>query len=143
MYVMKNFVYLSHTADAGFEAFGKNLNETFVNSGVAMLNMLTHVSKIKPKKVQKFKKVATNLESLLYDFLDEIIFLLETKNFIVGKIQKLSISEENSKFTLTCEFLGDNYKNYEMFTHIKAPTYHKMLISKTKSGYKIRVFVDV
>lgn len=140
---MKQFEFLPHTSEAGFEAFGKDLNEVFANSGIAMVSLMTDHKKIKTKSSKKLVKRAKDIESLLYDFLEEILFLLETKNFIVGKIENMIIKGDKNGLQLHCTVLGDNYKNYEFNLHVKSPTYHNMAVEKVKRRYKSRVFVDV
>ena len=44
------FKYFDHTADAMFESYGKTIEEAFVNSGLAMFNIITNVDKVKPVK---------------------------------------------------------------------------------------------
>ena len=140
---MKQFVFLPHTSEAGFEAFGKDLNEVFVNSGIAMINLMTDSKKIKSKSSKRVAKRAKDVKGLLYDFLDELLFLLETKGFLVGKIENMVVDGDKEGLQLHCILFGDNYKNYEVETHIKAPTYYDMVVEKFKGGYKSRVFVDI
>ena len=42
------FKFLEHTADAKFQAFGKNLEETFANAALALTKLMTD-SKVKTK----------------------------------------------------------------------------------------------
>ena len=55
---MKKFIFLEHTADIKFQAFGKNLNECFENSAVAMIRS-QYDGKIKEKLKEKWKKDLT------------------------------------------------------------------------------------
>jgi SHS2 domain-containing protein len=125
------YKFLKHTADAKFKAFGKDIDEVFANSALAMFNILGDTKRVKVTKTKKIKIKAKKYESLLYDFLDELLFLLDTKNFFLHKVKEIKISEN---FELKATAVGDNYKNYDLKGDIKAITYHDMSIKKTKKG---------
>lgn len=134
------YKYLSHTADAKFVAFGKDIDEVFENSALAMFNILGETKKVKPNKKFKININAKNYERLLYDFLEELLFLLETKSLFLSKIKNLKISKNLS---LSCIVEGDNVQNYEIKGDIKAITYSDMDIKKTSKGYEATVVVDI
>ncbi len=62
------FKYLDHTADAMFESYGKDMEEAFVNSALAMFNILTDITKVKAIKKFEIKVKANSYEKLLFDF---------------------------------------------------------------------------
>ena len=134
------YEYLEHTADAKFRAFGKDLDDVFANSALAMFNILGDTSKVKVTKRKKIKIKSRNYERLLYDFLEEMLFLLDTENFFLHKVKKIKINEN---FELEAVIVGDDYKNYELKSDIKAITYNDMSIKKTKNGYEATVVVDI
>lgn len=127
--------FIEHTADAKFRAFGKSLEEGFSNAALAMTSIMTDYKKIKLKSKHKIKVEGTDIKSLLYNFLEEILFLVETKNFILGKVGKLKIS----KNVLVAELVGDDLRNYEIHNHIKAVTYNEM---EVKEDF-VQVVVDI
>lgn len=134
------YKYLKHTADAKFIAFGRDIEEVFANSTLAMSNILGETSKVKETKEHKIKLKARNYERLLFDFLEELVFLLDTENFFLHKVKKIRISET---FVLEAVVVGDNSKNYDLKSDIKAVTYSDMKIEKTKKGYEATVVVDI
>jgi len=134
------FEYLKHTADAKFVAFGRDIDEVFANSALAMFNILGETSKVKKEKEHKIKLEARNYERLLFDFLEELVFLLDTENFFLREIKKIKISKD---FVLEAVVVGDNTKNYDLKSEIKAVTYSDMKIEKTKKGYEATVVVDI
>ena len=73
---MEKFKFLEHTADIKFQAFGSELNEAFINSALALTNIICK-DKIKPKKNKKIKIKARKRDLLLYDF-----FLREYLTFL-------------------------------------------------------------
>ncbi|MFH0831377.1 MAG: archease [archaeon] len=139
----KGYRYLEHTADGKFIATGRTLEEAFSNSAMAMLNLMCETSKIIRKTSKKIKVKAKNPESLLYNFLEEVIFLLDSKNFLACRIEKMKISGNEGKYVLEAEILGDNSKKYETFGEVKAVTYNSMLIKKEKGKFSAQVVVDL
>lgn len=137
---MLKFKILEHTADGKFQAHGITLEKAFENSALAMLSLMTK-SKIKEKIKKKIKVKGRDIEQLLYNFLEEILFLLDGKNFVLSKIKNLKINKE--KLTLEAELYGDNAKDYEIFGNVKAITYNSMIIKKKKNKFIIQVVVDM
>ena len=82
------YKFLKHTADIKFQAFGKTLEKSFENSALAMSNSM-YEQKVKSKLKKKINVSGKNLESLLYNFLEELLFLLDSKGFFVSKIKKV------------------------------------------------------
>ena len=135
----QKFKFLEHTADIKFQAFGNNAEEVFENSALAMLKTMCK------NKVQANKKIKINIkgkdfESLLYNFLEEFLFLLDSQNFLFSKIKNLKITEN---FKLSAEILGDNSENYEISQHVKAVTYNEMFIKEKNNKWTAQVVLDV
>lgn len=132
---MKQFEYLEHMADKKFRAYGTNLEEQFTNAAYAMANILVDPKTVKPVKEFSFECTAKRTESLLYDFLEQFLILIDTESFMLAKIKKLEIKNNRLKATV----LGDNYKNYEVPGDIKAITYNDMEITDKY----VQVVVDI
>ena len=136
----KKFEFLEHTADIKFRAFGRNVEEVFENSALALFNIL-YDKKIKEKKSYKIKVKGNDFESLLYSFLEEFLILFDSRNFLPGKIKNLKLNEK--KFEIELEVVGDNIKNYKTSVHVKAITYNAMFVKKQKNRWTSQVVVDV
>ena len=136
----KKFKFLEHTADIKFQSFGGNLEEAFENSALALFNIM-YDGEIKKIKMMNVRIKGKDFESLLYNFLEELLFLFENKYFFLSKIKNLKIDPQ--KFILTAELLGDNSSNYEAHLGVKAITYNDMFVRKEKNKYVCQVVVDV
>ena len=51
---MKKFEYFDATADIGFKAYGKNMNEAFENAGLAIFNIISNTNDINPTREISF-----------------------------------------------------------------------------------------
>lgn len=161
------FKFLPHTADIKFQAFGKTIEEAFENCSLALVNIITK-DKIKSVIKKTIKINGNDYESLLVNFLEEFLFLFETKGFLLSKINKIKITNKTTKsminktdkfddknlkeggsdeqyYELICEAIGDKLdkNNYEISNHVKAITYNDMFVKKEKNKFIIQVVVDV
>lgn len=137
---MLKYRYLNHTADIKFQAFGKTLPDCFKNSAYAIKEIITK-DKIKPLTKKTINAEGKDNESLLYNFLEEFLFLLDTENFILAKINKITF--DLKKFNITAIIYGDNIKKYSAITDIKAITYNDMFIKEEHNKFICQVVVDV
>ena len=138
---MKKFIFLEHTADIKFQAFGKTLEECFENSALAFAQAM-YGGKVKDKKNKKIKVKGKDLESLLYNFLEELLFLLDSENFFLSKT-KVKIKKKEDKYELNAELKGDNAKNYKIGLDVKAVTYNEMFVRKEGKKFICQVVLDV
>ena len=137
---MKQYEFLPHTADAKFRAYGKTLEEAFMNAAYAMADVIIDHKKIKPITEKTISVESEDEKALLYDFLEQFLILIDSEGFLLAKIKELKI--QNNK--LTAKVTGDTHpEKYEAETHIKAVTYQEMFIKKEKETYVIQVIVDL
>jgi len=138
----KKFKFFEHTADIKFRAYGSTLKEAFENSALAMFNAMSE-SKILGRIKKKIKVSGHDLESLLYNFLEELLFLLDTESFFLSSC-KVKIDNKNKKnLKLEAMLLGDKAKNYSISLDVKAVTYHEMFVKKQKGKFIIQAVLDV
>ncbi len=139
------FDFLPHTADIKFRAFGETLEECFKNAAYALTNIVVK-EKIKPVIKKKIRVKAKKIESLLYDFLSEIIYHLDADDFLLSKISKLEIiglSGKKRHYELIADLEGDNVKNYKTELIVKAITYSEMFIKQENGKFTCQIVVDV
>lgn len=137
---MKNYEYFEATADIGFKAYGKDINEAFENASKAMFNIITDTSDVLPEKEISFEISSEDEVSLLYDYLEELLFYHEV-NFMLFAEFHVEIDEN---LHLKAKILGEqiNWDKHERKTEIKAITFHKMAVEKTDC-VKLRAIVDL
>ena len=142
------FKYLEHTADIKFRSYGKTLEEAFENAALAMFKAMSD-DKIKSKVKKTIKAEGKDRESLLYNFLEEFIVLLDTEDFFAGEVSVKKIKEiggkdgKDGKFLLEAEAKGDKAEKYEMIIDVKAITYNSMFVKKEGKRFICQVLLDV
>ncbi len=134
----KNFEFLEQIEGVKFEAWGKSLEEVFSNCAKAVSKTLCKGT-IGRKKVYTIKTYGKDNESLLYNFLKEILYLFEKEHFILGRVKEIKIKDNK----LTAKVLGDDLDKYEIKTYIKSPSREDMLIKKEKDRLVAQVILEV
>lgn len=82
-------------------------------------------------------------EQLLLNFLEEILFLLDSQMFLMKKADGLRIEKRNGRLILDALLIGDTSSNrYQTFGEVKAITYSEMRIVKD-SLVEVQVVVDM
>ncbi len=135
---MEKFKFLEHTADIKFQAFGKTLEVAFKNSALALSKSI-YGEKIKGNIKKKIKAKGKDNERLLYDFLEELLILFDSENFLITDIKKIKIKDGK----LDAEIIGASSENLEIDNHIKSVTYNEMFVKREKDKYIIQVVLDV
>ncbi|MFC2160512.1 archease [Acidobacteriota bacterium] len=142
---MQKFKYLQHTADAKFQAFGKTVEEAFCHAALAMVSLMWDPEKIEAKIELNLCVTGRDEKQLLLNFLQDILFKLDTKMFLLKTVKKICLIEENNQLTLKAVLAGDTFsERYETFGEVKAATYHEMEIAKNHDVYvMVQVVVDM
>ncbi|MFH1400545.1 MAG: archease [Nanoarchaeota archaeon] len=141
---MKPFEYFPHTADLKFRAYGETIEETFIHAAQALVNHMTSVEKVHPVIEKRVVLRAHTLESLLYDFLEEVLFILDVDNGFVSGGKEIRIKKQGDYWALECTFTFDYCKNYDHHGDVKAMTYNEMEIKHVADGtWMAQVVVDI
>jgi len=122
------FKFLEHTADIEFQAFGKTKEKLFENSALAMAEAMSS-ERCRPTIKKKIKVSGKDNESLMYNFLEELLFLFDSEHFYLGNA-KVKINNNE----LVAELEGDKAENYDITIDIKAVTYNDMFVKEDKEN---------
>lgn len=137
---MEKYKYLKHTADIMFQSFGTTLEESFENSAIAMFNAM-YDGKIKGKIKKNIKVSGKDLENLLYNFLEEFLFLMDSEGFFMASC-KVNL-KKGKNYELEADITGDEAKKYDISLDVKAVTYNNMFVKKEKGIWICQVVIDV
>ncbi len=139
-----DYKYFETTADIGIEVSSKTINDAFINSALASMDLITDIEKIRPKITKKIHIVSEDEYGLLYDWITELLILLDSDDFIASQYN-VNIEEKESTFIMDATITGDTYNTdiYNYKTEVKAITYHNMQINKSNDNYNIKFIVDL
>lgn len=134
---MKKFEFLDHPAELKIRSFGKDLPELFINTALGMMEYLYgKIETCVPAKTESVTVEAHDLESLLVDWLAEILWLSDTNkrayvSYYIKHLTKLEIISEVG--SIKAKPIND----------IKAVTYHELAIIKDNNGWQATVVYDI
>lgn len=129
------------TADLLVEATGKTLEEAFAYLAYGMFNMITPLKGISEKETFTLKAKGMDLESLLFNLMDEFLYINDVE-FLVPKRIKIDIDLKN--FSASAKCVGERFssKTHEVGIAVKAVTYHLMEIKKQSDRWLVRMVFD-
>ncbi|HTX43867.1 MAG TPA: archease [Methanocella sp.] len=140
---MKNFVYLEHTADAEFIAYGRTIDEAFANAALAMTGLMVDPKTVSPAATKSIELSGDALDTLLYDWLSELLYVFEVDRLVFGKFE-VHVKEEGGAYRLKARALGEGVDRHpEIFLHIKAVTFHDLRFEKRNNIYEAQVLLDI
>jgi len=141
------FKFLEHTADVKIQVEERTLSKAFSTSALAMKEVMAEQINVAPRIKKEISIESENKESLLYDFLEQFLYLLDAEGFILSKapIVKIEETKEGDKagFSLKANIIGDSAKNYIFTNDVKAITYNDMSIKESKDKTTIVFVIDV
>ena len=141
---MKEFEILEHTADIGIAAYGKTKREVFINTARGMFEIIAGETKnLKENFCGKIKLEADNLEGLLFAWLNELLYISETKLVILNKFEIKDLS--NNKMGAEVKGTKINRLNCKIEKEIKAATYYRLEIKKDEESglWRAQVIFDI
>jgi SHS2 domain-containing protein len=139
---MKAFEFIDiTTADVAFLAYGKNLNELFANAALAMFEVMINTKQVEKKKEEKVYVEGHDLESLMFNWLNELLYISDSKNLAFSEFD-VKIDEKDFKLKAVCKGEEIDPQKHETRTVVKACTYHQMKIWK-EDVWKAQVILDI
>ncbi len=135
---MKKYENLEHKADLKIRVFGKTKEELFLNAVLAMEEGLRPENKEQRTENRNIKVKSDNLETLLVDFLSEVLYLVQVNKEIYQdmKFKKFTDIEIEAKLSgKKVESFGED---------IKGVTYHDLEIKENSDkSWEATVLFDV
>ncbi|MFH0954908.1 MAG: archease [Candidatus Micrarchaeota archaeon] len=132
-------------ADVALEAFGKTESELFENAAFALFEQMADTKKIGKSQKSRIAVKDPDLERLLYGFLSDIVFRKDTERTVFSAIEAKVFKKGGEwigQALLTGQKVADVLPSV-LRTDVKAVTFYGFKISKTKSGLKVKIVLDI
>lgn len=135
------FEIIDHTADIGIIAYGVDIKQVFVNAALALFSLITEPEDIKEELQHSLKLQADDEESLLVEWLNELIYLFDVDHILFKRFE----IDNLTKNQLEARCFGEKLKpsQHKLKMGVKAATYHMLRIERNKTGYQVQVIFDV
>src|SRR5574337_855959 len=133
------------TADAAFEAWGKDLGELFAASVDATTNIMVEgLDSIRRKETIEMELRNPEIDILLYNFLNELVYLKDARRLLL-RAYDVTVEKEWPDFRLKAKVSGEaiDHARHRLKADIKAVTLHRLTVKETPEGWKATVVLDI
>ena len=139
--VVPPFEILEHTADVGIRAFGETLPEIFENAALALQSIALDPAGIEPRLSYALAATGEDPESLLVNWLNEVVYHLDGKRIAMARFHVQTITPT----TVAGQAWGEprESKRHPTRLVVKAATYHQLRIRKDQGRWVAEVYLDV
>ena len=136
----KDFETIDHTADVGIIAYGADMSQAFANAAKALFSLITELDDVAEVLYRDIELTAPDEESLLVDWLNELIYLFDVENIV---FKRFDITQLNNT-RLKARSYGEkvDFSKHKLKTGVKAATYHMLKVDKG-NGCKLQVLFDI
>lgn len=129
---------LEHTADVMVRAHGKDLEECYSNAAYALFDQMVDVTKVETRTEVCFEVEGHDLESLLYNFLSEFLYLHDAKRLV---LREFDVRIQGNK--VICKARGEplSPSRHGQRHEVKAITYHMLSVDPDEPS--VTVIFDI
>ena len=138
------FETFEHKADVGVRGTGKTKEEAFAECAKAMFSVMVDLETIDSKEKIDIEIETNDLESLLVDFLNHLLYLRDVNETLFNKFDLYIINEEDG-WKLNGKVVGEkiNKKKHDIKSDVKAASYHQLKVEEKNGKWLAQCVVDV
>ncbi len=141
---MNNSVYwkhLDHRADIGIQGIGPSLEQAFAQAGLALMAVMCDLELIREEESRTIKIIGDDQELLLFDFLNELIFLVCAQGFVYSRLE-VDITGDELHARVRGEPLDS--LRHQPAVEVKGASFNGLRVGRDKNGkYITSCIVDV
>lgn len=132
-----------HTADLGLRIEAGDLSDLFRTAAKGLLDVVTaDRSTIEPREVEEVELAADSPEQLLIDWLNELIFRIETRHALYGRFD-VEVSPDGRSLSGTIAGEPMDPDRHVLDHEVKAATHHGLFLRPHGDGWLAEVIVDI
>lgn len=79
--------HFAHGADIGVRGIGATLDEAFEQAALALMGVIVDLTRIAPRAVVDIRCEAPDVELLLADWLNALVFAMATRDMLFGRFE--------------------------------------------------------
>ncbi len=129
------------TADVGVESHGRTLKEAFEGQAAGMFSIMTDLRRVRRGLSFEVEVEAADIEGLLSAWLEELLFLSDTRGVFLSRFEIGYIDETRLTGTAYGEEIDPAH--HVIKTDVKAVTHHGLEVRKDERGVATRVLYDI
>src|SRR3972149_1508125 len=128
---------IEHTADWAIRVLAQDLPELFAAAARGMFGLLTDLSEVSPEHSFEIELRAIDTETLLIDWLNELLYLAEEHDLVFTDFAIHELSDTHLRAS------ARGGRPAELFKAIKAATFNNLSINRIADGLQAEVVFDV
>jgi SHS2 domain-containing protein len=133
------FAIIDTTADIGIFVWGADLDALFRDAARGMFSIIYEGSVEGWPASHTVQLQAPVVETLLVDWLSELLYLFDVKNFFFDNV----VFEQISPTLLAALCKGTQIKSVLPGTEVKAVTHHLLSVDQTAHGFEANIYFDL
>ena len=135
------YEFLQHTADAGLRVEATTLEALFADAGRGLFSlMVSDARAVHANRTVSFEIGASALDELLYDWLNELVYIFETQSLVLSGFE---VVIEGTALRAKAEAAPLDAERHGLGNEIKAVTYHGLRVKQEKGRWMAEVIVDI
>jgi SHS2 domain-containing protein len=138
---LSGWEHFPHDADIGVRGFGHTLAEAFEQAGLALTAVVTDPAAVVPREPVALACRAEDPETLLYDWLNALVYEMATRRMLFGRFE-VSIEAEDLRATAWGEPVRAD--EHQPAVEVKGATYTGLAVARGADGlWRAECVVDV
>ena len=135
------FEILEHTADIGFRVEAKTAAGLFEAAAEALASLAIENTGIEGREAWTLEAAGADDESLLVNWLNEVLWLLDGKRLALVRFEVARAGEGRAIGTAWGEPFDP--ARHRVRLTIKGVTYHQLEVRREEEGWHAQVFLDI
>ena len=137
----KNWEHFPHVADVGVRGFGRSAAEAFKQAALAMTAAIADPAQIEPRQAVAFAARAPDLELLLAEWLNALIYEMATRKMLFSRF---AVAIEDTRLAATAWGEPVDRARHDLGTEIKGATLTALRVAEDEPGrWVAQCVVDV
>jgi len=132
--------HFEHDADIGIRGWGNTVTQAFEQCAVALSSVVSNIETISAQESLTLACDAENLDFLLLDWLNELIYLMATKNML---FRSFDVDINDCKLIAIIHGESVNIAKHKPAVEIKGATFTELKVERKNDGWLAQCVVDV
>jgi SHS2 domain-containing protein len=129
------------TADEGLRAWGRSMEEAFVNAARGMLDLMVDSKGLRPAEFRRIQVKGKDREALLVAWLSELLYLFEVEGFLPVEYEIGNLGDQQLEAKVRGDILDP--ARHSVKGLVKAATYHLVEVKEVDGRWQVQVVLDV
>ena len=142
---MNDFEIKNISGDLGLVVKGPTFEKAFESAAMAYYSLTSDPAAAEPAETVRTAVRGDDPGHLLVNFINDLIYLFETKGFLAGSCKVTIAGTGKNGFELSAELKGEAFDaaRHEKKLLIKAATYHELKAIETAGGWRLEIVLDI